>query len=143
MKSFIIAATGIVFSGAAMAGGIDNFAPNTGCVGTACTPYTNDNPDITVSSVSRSTVIRLTVNGIVYTMPSAPTTVVVTYSSPVLCGLQYRANYSYTNVIAGAADGSVITVNDLEAVFSRTQNCSGHNFTIYRWFVTGGTITTP
>ena len=146
MKNFIIAAMGIVFSGAALAGGIDNFAPNTGCVGTACTPYTNDNPNVTVSNVTRSvywTNITLTVNGVVYSMPFAPTSVVVTYSNPYVCGLRYRANYSYTNVIAVAMDGSVITVNDLEAVFSRSLNCTGHNSYQFRWVVVGGTITTP
>ena len=138
-----IAALGL--SGAALAG-IDNFAPNTGCVGTACTPYTNDNPDITVSYVARSvywTNINITVNGVVYSMPFAPTSVVVTYSNPYACGLRYRANYTYTNVIAVAANGSIITVNDLEAVYSRSLNCTGHNSYVFRWLVTGGTITTP
>ena len=146
MKNLIIAAMGIVFSGVALAGGIDNFAPNTGCFGTACTPYTNDNPDITVSYVARSTYwtnINLTVNGVVYSMPFAPTSVVVTYSNPYVCGLRYRANYSYTNVIAVAVDGSVITVNDLEATFSRSIVCSGHNYYRSTWTVVGGTITTP
>ena len=140
MKIQVVTAIAMLaFAGASRAG-TDNFVPNTGCTGTACTPYTNDNPALTVSYVNPyySSTVILTLNGTVYRGPAVYTSTLI--SNPDPRHYNYLWHYS-GNVLSDPIGNRIIL--DMDVYVSRALNVSGHPFWTVRYTVLNGTVTTP
>lgn len=138
MKLILMAAL-LGIAGVAQAGS-DYFAPNLDCTGTACTAYTNDNPNITVSFVSHDSywkTISVTVNGVSYT--GLNTYAVVATLHNVYGNHEYI--WHYDNVVMTAANGSTVLLSmdvDYRSILIR----SGHNYYRTTWTVLSGTVVT-
>ena len=136
MKILLIA-TLLGLAGAAQAG-TDNFAPNYDCTGTACTLFTNDNPGITVSSVTHDPswkTISVTVNNVLYTGPNSYSVVAILHN--VYGNHEYV--WHFDNVVMIAADGSTVLLSmdvDYRSILIR----SGHNYYRTTWTVLSGSV---
>lgn len=137
MKRILLAIALLFAAGAAQAG-TDNFAPNTGCTGTACTPYVNDNPELTVSFINpyyNGTVIA-TLNGVTYRGPANYTQALL--SHPDAYHYTYLLHYE-ANVLADPVGTTLLLTMDVYKTM--TLNRSGHNFWVIQYSVLGGTVT--
>jgi hypothetical protein len=131
----------LAIAGAAQAG-VDNFTPNTGCTGTACTAYINDNPDMTVSYVnpayatSTGTIVIVTLNGVQFRGPAVFTTTLL--SNPDIWHFYYALHYD-NNVLTDPLGNTILVTMDVYK--SRVLNRSGHNYWITKYSVLNGTVT--
>lgn len=138
LKLLVMAAL-LGIAGVAQAGS-DYFAPNLDCTGTACTPYTNENPALTVSYVNPyySKTVILTLNGVTYRGTATYISTLVSNPDP----RHFTYLWTYTGNVLSAPDGSRLVL-DMTVYYTRTLNISGHNFWVSRWTVLSGTVVTP
>ena len=119
----------------------DNFALNLDCTGAACTPFTNDNSALTVSSVSHDSywkTISVTVNDVRYTGPNSYEVITILHN--VYGNHEYI--WDYDNVVMTATDGSTVLLSmdvDYRSILIR----SGHNYYRTTWTVLSGTVVGP
>ena len=140
MKIQVVTAIAMLaFAGASRAG-TDNFVPNTGCTGTACTPYTNDNPALTVSFVNpyygtlKQTIV--TVNGVVYRGPAIYTATTISRTP-----YSYTAVFHYDNIVLTAPDGSTLLLT-MDVYYTQRYVPGGHPYYAHSYTVLNGTVTT-
>jgi len=126
-------------SSLALAATVDDFAANTGCRGTECTPYSNSRPELRVSYVNPnfSGAVIVTVNGIIYRGPAVYTSTLILQDSRHVKQLRHYDNNTVT-----APDGSTLLLT-LDVYCDSPLNTSGRNAPGTIYTVLGGTIIQP